>query len=105
VSVQRDRRLATLEARIQPRREPFDIPEWVHWATCDELMRLEALYRRAADAGEDEMSESDQHHAMAVYSAAMARMLDAPPEVRADPEARGAYVREIEDRDRPRWYP
>jgi hypothetical protein len=62
----------------------------MHWVTTSELMRLEELYRRAADAGEDEMSESDQHHAMAVYSAAKARMLDAPPEVRADPAARDA---------------
>jgi hypothetical protein len=96
------KRVGILQAQIKPRPEPVDIPEWVHWTTCDELMRLEELYRRAED---DEMSEADQHRAAAIYETSCARMLDAPPEVRADPEARGAYVREIEDRDRPRWYP
>jgi hypothetical protein len=100
-----DKRLDALQARIAPRSSMPAIPEWLHWTTTGELMRLEELYRAAEVADLPELSESDQHHAMAVYSAAMARMLDAPPEVRADPEARDAYVREIEDRNRPRWYP
>jgi hypothetical protein len=98
-----DKRLRALRAQIKPSPEP--VPEWLHWTTCDELMQLEERYRRAADAGEDELSEGDQHHIMAVYSAAMARMLDAPPDVRADPAARDAHMRAIEDRGRPRWYP
>jgi hypothetical protein len=83
-----DRRIGALQAQIKPRPELPELPEWLSWTTCDELMRLEELYRRAEDAGEDEMSESDQHHVLAVYAAAMARMLDAPAEVRADPAAR-----------------
>jgi hypothetical protein len=76
------------------------IPEWLSWATSGELMQLEECYRRAEEAGEDGPGEIDQHRMMAIYSAAMARMLDAPPEARADPAARDAHVRAIEDRDK-----
>jgi hypothetical protein len=103
VSTTNGRRLADLEAQIKPRQVRTELEAWASWATCGELMQLEALYRTAEDEGA--MSEADEHRAMALYATVKACELAAPAEVHADPEARDAYIRNLDDRDKRRWYP
>jgi hypothetical protein len=100
-----DKRLGSLERRIEPLRPRLDPPEWLAWTTCRELSELEEIYRAAVTTDAAELSERDCHRVMSIYAAASVRMLEAPPEVRADPRSRDAYVREIEDPDRPSWGP
>ena len=68
-----EKRLAAIEgAAAGAHPQLIEIPEWLNWATCDELTRLEQVFRDAAAAMSDELGEADQHRVMAEAAAVSA---------------------------------
>ena len=72
------RRLAELEARRARPPVPGVAPEWLHWATGEEIEALEVVYF-AVETGEREATEADLLLCIEVEAAATRRMLAGEP--------------------------
>jgi hypothetical protein len=106
VTARFERRIAGIEAALdalapEPKPGSYEafIAEnpWIEWMTCDELTELEAIYRRAEEAGA--ATPADGERALAIMHASKARMLagepkdiDKPP-VPFDVRLQAAYER------------
>jgi hypothetical protein len=96
VSATIERRLLEAEAavdRIAPKADPTEAQiraenPWIRWLTCDELTRLEAIYRGAEDARRDGLNEAEEAEALSIAHAAEARRLRGEP---ADDEKPNPY--------------
>jgi len=101
-----ERRLAEITAaldEIAPRPPHHEGPAWLPWCTTAELLKLDLILRRLENERDAEPTDVEQWEAAAIECASIARMLAAPPEVRADPAARDAHVRALEEPAKTEW--